>query len=454
MDLLENTGVAFNEPEALAIFTKHDFKVDGKTVFFKEKEIVRALESAPSWFTITARNPEKNLVIGGDDFALAPGYGPAFMADSSGKQRKATMEDYDNLCKLVQTSRYIDMNGFMMVQPGDVAAETAHLDMLLSNIVLCDKAFMGSPVSRQGVLDTVEMAAIVWGDKEKLKNMPVTVSIINPLSPLQFSAEMAGALIELIRYGQACIVVPLIMAGASGPVTLPGVVVLQNTEILAGLTLAQLVRPGAPVLYGSVSAPTDMRTGGLAIGAPEVSILASITAQMARFYNLPCRCGGAMTDAHFPDAQAAAESTLILHTALRNGSNFILHACGILGSYTSMSYEKFIIDEEMCGMIRRTLMPMEVTNETIDIEMIKRVGIGGEYLTQPKTLQRCRTEFFLPDLYTRQNYSSWLEAGGKRIDQKASEMLAKRLATYEKPDIDPSIEKALAKYVGKRKNGS
>jgi len=451
MDILENTGVVFNESEALEIFSRHGFRVDGRTVFFQEKHVARVLESAPARFTITARNPKKSLSIGGDDFVFAPAYGPTFMANSSGSQRQGTMEDYDNFCKLVQTSKYIDMNGFMMVQPGDVAAETAHLDMLFSNITLCDKPFMGSPVSKRGALDTIEMAAIVWGGKEKLEDMPVTVSLIDPLSPLRFSEEMAGSLIELARYGQACIVSPLIMAGSSGPVTLPGVVALQNAEILAGLALAQLVRPGAPILYGSASAPIDMRSGGLASGAPELSILASATTQMARFYNLPCRAGSAVTDAHLPDAQAALESTLTLYTAARSGSNFILH-CGTLGAFISMSYEKFMIDEEICGMIRRALTPMELTDETIDLETIKAVGSGGEYLTRPKTLQRFRTEFFQAVLCNRKNYGRWLAAGGKRIDEKASELLAGRLATYEKPDIDPSIEKALAKYVAERKN--
>jgi len=451
IDILENTGVVFNESEALEIFSGHGFRVDGRTVFFQEKHVARVLESAPAGFTITARNPKKSFSIGGDDFVFAPAYGPTFMANSSGSQRQGTMEDYDNFCKLVQTSKYIDMNGFMMVQPGDVAAETAHLDMLFSNITLCDKPFMGSPVSKRGALDTIEMAAIAWGGKEKLEDMPVTVSLIDPLSPLRFSEEMAGSLIELARYGQACIVSPLIMAGSSGPVTLPGVVALQNAEILAGLALAQLVRPGAPILYGSASAPIDMRSGGLASGAPELSILASATTQMARFYNLPCRAGSAVTDAHLPDAQAALESTLTLYTAARSGSNLILH-CGTLGAFISMSYEKFMIDEEICGMIRRALTPMEVTDETIDLETIKAVGIGGEYLTRPKTLQRCRTEFFQPLLGNRKNYGRWLAAGGKRIDEKASEVLAGRLATYEKPDIDPSMEKVLAKYVAKRKN--
>lgn len=452
MHLLETVGVAFNEPEALEIFQQHGFTVDKKTVRFSERQVRDALESAPSVFRVTARNPEKSVTIGGDDFALIPGYGAPFVAAGDGTQRAATMSDYDNFCKLVQTSPHLNMNGFMMVEPSDVPAETAHLDMIFSNIVQCDKPFMGSPVSKAGARDCVEMAAIVWGGRDKLEAVsPVTVSLVNSLSPLQFSDEMAGSLIELARGNQACVIASLIMAGSSGPVTLSGVMALQNAEILAGLTLAQLVRPGVPIIYGSTSSAMDMKTGGLSIGAPELSQMVSATAQMARFYNLPSRSGGGLTDAHIPDAQAGIESALALSTAMRNGVNFILHTAGILGSYIAMSYEKFLLDEEIAGIVKKMIKPIEITDEAIDVEMIKTVGIGGQYLTQPKTFQLCRTEFYLTQTMNRQNQHGWHAAGAKRIDQVAADKLNQRLATYEKPDIDPSVEKDLSAYIARRR---
>lgn len=331
--------------------------------------------------------------------------------------------------------------------------ETVHMDMMLSNMLLCDKPFMGSPASRQGALDGIEMAGILWGGKDKIKDKTVSISLINSLSPLQISEEMAASLIQLARHGQACIVASLIMAGASGPVTLAGVLALQNAEILTGITLAQLVREGAPVVYGSTSSAMDMKTGALSIGAPELSKIVNYTAQMARFYKLPCRSGGGLTDALFPDAQAGAESALALYTAARNGVNVILHACGILGSYIAMSFEKFLIDEEVCGMVRQMLKPIEVTDASIDVEMISTVGPGGQYLTQPKTFKLCRTEFYLTDLMSRKNYDSWEAAGKKKIHEIADEKVSQRLAKYEKPDIDPSIEQELTKYVNNRKNG-
>ena len=451
MDLMQNVGVAFSDDEAIEIFKKNGLRVEDKTVFFTEKDIRSSIETAPSRFTITARDREKNVHIGGDDFVLVPGYGSPFMAEIDGTQREATMEDYDNFCKLVQTSKYINMNGFMMVEPSDMSPKTAHLDMIFSNIALCDKPFMGSPTSKEVARDCIEMMGIVWGGKEKLKEMPVTASLITPFSPLRYTEEMTGALIEFARYGQAIVIGTLIMAGASGPVTLAGVMAQQIAELLAGLTLAQLVRQGTPVVIGGGSSIIDMRTGGLSMGAPEFDMITSATSQMIRFYNLPVRSGCALTDAHFPDAQAGAESALGLYTGIRSGGNFILHACGILSSFNAMSYEKFIIDEELCGMIKKIVSPFEVTDESIGLDIIKKVGIGGQYLTHPKTLELCRTGFFLCDLMCRSEYNEWREDGGKRIDEKASEILTKRLTAYEKPDIDPDIEKDLAGYVAERK---
>ena len=453
MDLLKNVGVAFNDDEALGVFKKNGFKVDGQTVFFSENKVRRAIESAPARFKVSARNPANTISIGGESVVMAPGYGAAFIITRDGQQRKATLADYEKFCKLVQTSPTIGVTGFLMAAPSDLPAETAHLDMLYSNIVLCDKPFMGSPVSRAGADDCIEMASMVWGSKEKLKETPVTVSLITPLSPLQYAPEMAGAVVTLARHNQACIFGALLMAGSSGPLSLAGVLVQQNAEILAGLTLTQAVRPGAPVIIGGTSAILDMRTGCLSMGAPEVARISSATIQMAKFYNLPARSGSANTDAHFPNAQAGFESALNLYVALQHGSNFILHAAGILGAYNAMSFEKFIIDEEVCSQILESLKPIKITNESIDLDLIKEVGIGGNYLTHPKTYEQCRTAFYLSDLVNRSGFPEWQEGGAKDISDRATEILNERLANYVKPDIDPQLEKDLLSYVQKRRNG-
>jgi trimethylamine--corrinoid protein Co-methyltransferase len=451
LEIFKDVGVAFHETEALEIFSGAGARVDGNVVFIQEGLVDKALESAPAEFQIEGRNPAKSVTIGGQHLVLAPGYGSPFMVTKDGEQREAVMEDYDNFCKLVQTSKYIDMNGCLMVEPSDRPAETAHLDQVFSNLVLCDKPCLGSSVSRQAAIDSIEMAAIAWGGKDKIKDRPVLMGIISSLSPLQYSAEMAGALIEYARHGQVSMVALLMQAGATGPVTLPGLLAVQNAEVLAGIILAQLVNPGSPVIYGTTSTITEMRTGGLAIGAPELSMIQNATMQMAQFYGLPSRGSGGLTDSHFPDMQAGIESTLALSQTIMSGANFILHACGILGSYIAMSYEKFLADEELCGMLRRMLKPLDVTDERIDLPTIKEVGVGGEYLTHERTFEHCRSEFYLPALMSRTDYESWHNAGKKTLRESATALLKKRLAEYIQPDIDADIEKKLSEYVRKRK---
>jgi trimethylamine--corrinoid protein Co-methyltransferase len=451
LEIFKDVGLAFHEPEALEIFSRCGSLVYGNDVFIEEGLVDKALKSAPAEFQIEGRNPAKSVTIGGQHLVLAPGYGSPFMVTKDGEQREAVMEDYDNFCKLVQTSKYIDMNGCLMVEPSDRPAETAHLDQVFSNLVLCDKPCLGSSVSRQAAIDSIEMAAIAWGGKEKIKNRPVIMGIISSLSPLQYSAEMAGALIEYARHGQVSMLALLMQAGATGPVTLPGLLAVQNAEVLAGIILAQLVNPGSPVIYGTTSTITEMRTGGLAIGAPELSMIQNATMQMAQFYGLPSRGSGGLTDAHFPDMQAGIESTLGLSQSILSGANFILHACGILGSYISMSYEKFLADEELCGMLRRYLKPLDVTDDRIDLPTIKEVGVGGEYLTHERTFEHCRSEFYLPALMSRTDYESWSNAGKKTLKESATALLKKRLAEYVQPDIDSEIEKKLAEYLRQRK---
>lgn len=448
----DEIGVAFREQEALEIFKKHGVKVDGEVVHIDRQTFDRAMTSVPSEFVLHARGPEKNVNIGGNHVALVPGYGCPFIITADGEKRKPTVEDYENLCKLVQTSQVINVCGQLMVDPSDVPPNKSHLYMLLANMRLCDKPFIGSAVSRQAAIDSLEMAAIAWGGRDLLKEKPVTVSIISSLSPLQYSAEMAGALIEYAKHGQVNMIGGLMMAGSTGPVRLPGVIVLQNAEFLAGIVLTQLIRPGSPVIYGGTSSITDMRKGALSIGAPELSIIQNAQAQLARYYNIPCRGSGGISDAFVPDAQASMESAIALNTTLFSGSNFILHACGILGAYIGMSYEKFLIDEEICGMLLRIYKRMEINAETIDLDTIKAVGIGREYITHPTTFKHCRTEFFTPELAQRLDHSGWMSGGKKWMHEVATDRLAQRLESYQKPDIDPEVESELFQFVEKQKS--
>ena len=450
MEILRDTGVKFNSSNAIELFQKNGFKTDGLRVFITEKDVRRALELVPSRFTIRARNPAYDVSIGENDFVFLPTGGAPNVSTFTGERRPAKLEDYHACCKLVQTSDQLDMNGILMVQPTDLPTQTAHLDMLFANMVLCDKAYVGAGMSHQAALDCLEMAAIAWGGKENLKKKPVMATIVTATSPLKYPADEADAIIDMAALGQPLVITDLVMAGTSGPVSLPGLLALASAEILAGIVLAQLAGPGTPVVYGSVSAPSDMRSVTSAVGAPEAVALASAVIQLAQFYRLPCRTGGMLTNAHCPDTQAAAEGTLMMSTAVRNGANFIFQACGQLGSYISMSLEKWLLDEEVCRTIRRVLTAMQISVESIDVDTIKSVGSDGNYLIHPTTFNHCR-ELYQPKIFTRSDYQKWSANGAKRAEEIAAEMLPKRLAEYEKPPIDEGLELALSEYVDRRK---
>ncbi|MCG8568273.1 MAG: trimethylamine methyltransferase family protein [Desulfobacterales bacterium] len=455
MEILSKTGVAFNDPKAISLFAERGFRIEGETVFFSEEQIKAALKTAPSSFTVHARNPEYNLTIGKDEFVFLPAYGAPFIADPDGTQRVGTMRDYNNFCRLVQTSPHLGMNGYLMIDPGDVAPETQGLDMVLSNLIYSDKAFMGCQTDGTIAKDLVQMLAIAFcnGDVEKVKEKCYCVSLINSLTPLQFSDEMTGALMEIAAAGQGAIIANMAIGGTSAPVTLPGMMALINAEVLAGITLAQLVNPGTPVIYGSTSTATNFKTGAAAVGVPEQAALISATAQMARFYDLPCRSGGSLCDSHLPDAQAAYEGSMQLMTAVRNGVNFILHSCGMMGGHIAMGYEKFLMDEEYCGMLRKLMKPSGVNDETLALEIkaVEEAGIGGQYLTQPRTFQLCRSEYFQPELFSHDSHDAWHRKGGMGMEQRAEEALKARLDAYVEPDMDPEVRNALETYVKNRK---
>ncbi|SDP60542.1 trimethylamine methyltransferase family protein [Desulforhopalus singaporensis] len=454
LEILQNTGVAFQEQLALETFRKNGFKVDGATVFFSESQIEKCLASAPSRFTLHARNPVNNVEIGDDDFVFVPAYGAPFIALPDGSQRPGTLSDYEDFCKLVQSSKYVDMNGYLMVEPSDTPAATAGLDMVLANLLLCDKPFMGCQTNRAIANDLTEMLAIAFcrGNKEQLVEKPCSVSLINSLSPLQYSEEMAGALMELAAFGQPAVIANMVIGGTSGPVRLPGIMTLINAEVLAGIALAQLVNPGTPVIYGSTSTVTNFKTGAALVGVTEQAQLVSLTAQMARFYKLPCRSGGGLCDAYVPDAQASYESAMHLITAVRNGVNFILHSCGQMAGHLSVSFEKFLLDEEFCGMLRKLVAPVEINEENLDTQTIAEIGIGGQYLSHPKTFKLCRSEYHQQELFSHDIHDTWKAKGSHRIDETARDKVKQRLEQYRRPEIDPQIEKKLTEYVKQRKS--
>ncbi len=453
VEILNEVGVVFQSSQALKVFKDHGFRVEGQTVFFDEGQILKALETVPDRFEMTARNPEKSLTIGGDRTICAPGYGAPFIADAKGQQRDGTMEDYINFCKLVHTSEQIDMTGYNMIEPVDVPSEFVHLTMMRANLTVSDKPFMGTVVPAGAVRDAIEMASFLWGGMDTIQDKYVILPTINPISPLVWDENMSEAIVIYAEHNQPIMFENLMMSGSTGPVTLAGTMVLQNAEILSGLVLTQLIRPGLPVIFGNIPGITEMRSGNLSIGAPESSIFVSANRQMAGYYGVLPRSGGNLTDSLVPDMQAGVESALCLMTAMREGTSFLLHSCGILGAYMSMSYEKYIIDEETIAMVRRILRPVAITDETIALDTIKDVGIGGEFLSHPKTFEHFRNEHYDTTLFNRLGLSQWEQNGGKDLLVRAEEAVRQRLESYEKPELDPEIEQRIDRYIENKMSG-
>jgi trimethylamine--corrinoid protein Co-methyltransferase len=447
LGILEKIGLDFSYPPALKVLKKGGAKVDGERVYFPPKLVAEQINKAPSQFTIYARNPQNNVTIGGGHMVFTPGYGSPFVSDLDNGRRKATLYDFENFAKLTGASANQNILSGNVVEPNDIPHEIRHAQMLYTSVKFSDKCFMGSSMGEQAAKDSIRMASILFGSETQLVARPRFISILCSLTPLKYDLRMLGALMEYARVGQPLIISSLSIAGATGPVTLAGNLALQNAEILAGIVLAQLVREGTPVVFAGVSSNAEMRSGALSIGSPEMALNTAATAQMARFYKLPVRSGGAVCDAKIPDAQAAYESMMSLLMARICGINFVLHGAGILESYNCMSYEKFVIDDEMCGMVKRMQRGFDVNPDTLALDVIKNVGPGGHFLDKDHTFDHFRTEFYQPRLSNRDDFITWQASGSPQSMETANRKFKEILSVYEPPELPANIDKDLKKFI-------
>jgi trimethylamine:corrinoid methyltransferase-like protein len=447
LDLLADTGVLFSNQKALDIFKISGFRVDGERVYFDPKTIETALATVPNTFVIGARDSEKSIAIGGDRYQLAPGYGSPFIIEPTGEKRHALLSDAHLFYKLVQTSAFLDFNSSLVVQPYDVPADDAHLELLLAALTLTDKPIMGSSTSERAAKDSLKMAEIIWGRLDH----PVMISLINAMAPLHFAKEMIDAMMVFASAGQPVIIYSGCILGTTGPITIPGAIVISNAATLAGICLTQLINPGTPVVYGVSGSPTDMRTGGYASGSPEDAKFAAISPAMGRYYGIPSRSQGTATDAFSLDYQAGMESAMMMTVGAVSGSHVCLHACGTYASMLAMSLEKFIADEELCGAVKKMIQPVSFTKDTFAMDLTRRVAATGNYLLEEHTLKRCRSEFFLPNLNIHTGYDNWRQMEYREITDRASRLVRERMAAYQKPAMEPSMANALQTYVDSRR---
>lgn len=447
--VLEEVGVDFAYAPALEVFAKAGCRIEGERVFFKPKFVEEQIAKAPSEFTLYARNPERNVKIGGDNIAFLPCYGPPFVHDLDNGRRPSNLQDYTNFVKMGQSSFSIDLTGGMMAEPNDVPHKNRTAEMMYASMRYSDKPFMGGALGVEAARQTIEMASLVFGSAKEMAEKPPFISILCSRTPLGYDDRMLGPVMEYARAGMPQLISSLSIAGATSPVTMEGTLVVQNAEVLAGITLTQLIREGTPVVFAGSSSSTAMRYGTLSIGSPEMAINTAATAQMGRFYRIPTRGGGALTDSKLPDSQAAFESMMSQLMATLSGIHFVIHSTGILESYMVASYEKFVIDDEICGMCKRIKRGEQVSPERLAFDLIRQVGPGGEYLTQKHTFQNFRKEFYAPLMEERANFDNWTKKGAQPLEQVANARWKKVLADYKEPPMDESAGKALEKYMEK-----
>jgi trimethylamine--corrinoid protein Co-methyltransferase len=447
LQVMEQVGIDFGYAPALEILAKGGVGVKGKRAFFPSDVVEAQIKKVPRRFILHARNPDHNLEIGGANSVYLPANCPPFVADMDQGRRYGTMQDFENLVKLTHASNNLDMCSNILVEPNDVPIDRRPVQTTYACFKYSDKCFMGSAMGSLGARQTLEMASMVFGDADFMAENPCVLSIPCSLTPLCYDDRMLGAMIEYAQAGQPQMINSLTIAGATAPATLAGALVVQNAEILAGIVLTQLVREGTPVVYASGSSSADMRTGALAVGAPEMAIHNVMAAQMARYYGIPSRAVGALTDAKLPDAQAGYESMLNLSMAQNCGVNIILHAAGALETINCVSYEKFVIDDEMVGMVKRIGRGVETDADALAVDVIQSAGPGGQFLDKPHTFKHCRSEFFQAQLSDRSAFDQWAMGGSQSVYERANVKWKKILESYQAPDFPESMDKDLNHYM-------
>ena len=453
LTILEEVGMKILSADARATFREAGFDVSDSDdmVRFDRSGIEDLLAKAPGQFQLRARNPDRNVTIGGNKAVFTSVGGPAYCTDLEGGRRSGTYEEMCDFLRLVQSLNVIHQEGGGGFEPMDLPAETRHLDIAYAEITLTDKNWVPWTMGRSQSMDALNMAAIsLETDLDGLVDNPVFSSIINTNSPLQIDIPMADGLMTMARYGQAAVVTPFTLAGAMSPVTLAGALAQQHAEAMAGIALTQIVRPGAPVVYGAFTSNVDMKTGSPAFGTPEYAQAAQASGQLARHIGVPFRSSNATTS-HSSDAQAAYESMMSLWGAMTGQAHMIKHAAGWLGGGLVASFEKLIVDAEMLQMMAAYMEPFEVDSAALALDAVREVGPAGHFFGAEHTLARYETAFNAPLVSSWENYESWVERGQDTAEKRASTVWKQLLADYEQPPLDPAVDEALRDYVARAK---
>ena len=451
--LLAEVGIRVLHPEARRLLEGAGARVDepGEHVLFDPHLVAASMAAAPAGFDIRSRTGGRDVAMGGRSVAFLPVAGPPHSMDLDRWRRAGSMSEFEDFVKLTQV--YDVLHGLTpAVEPQDIPLEVRHLHMTLSQLLLSDKVPFIYCRGRAQVADCLEMIRLASGlEEDAFNEEPRCWTVINTNSPRQLDLPMCEGIIDFARSGQALVITPFTLAGAMAPVSLAGALTLQHAEALAGITLAQVAKPGTPVIYGAFTSNVDMRSGAPAFGTPEAFKAAIVSGQLARHLNLPWR-SSAVNTSNAPDAQGAYETMINLFGALQGGANMVIHAAGWLESGLSASYEKFVMDVEVLQIVAETYLPVEVSTEEIGLDAIAGVAPGGHFFGAPHTLERFRSAFYEPILFGRSNFEQWVEDGQLTATQRANGVWKEVLASFEPPPIDSAIAAALTDYVERRRS--
>ncbi|MGH3412787.1 MAG: trimethylamine methyltransferase family protein [Marmoricola sp.] len=448
--LVSEVGVEFASDRARALFADAGQKVEDATVFLDPDFVLEQVAKAPREFDLQARNPEHSVHVGGDAMAFGAVYGPPFVREGA-VRRDATMDDFGNFTRLAQSFGVLDSAGGVICEPGDAPLDSRHLDMTYALQTLTDKVYMGNVVSGPNAADTLAMTEILFGSREAIEQTPATISLINCNSPLRWDDRMLDAQFEYTSANQPVVLTPFLLMGAMSPVTVPAALVQQIAEALSGIALSQLIRPGAPVVFGSFLSNIDMQSGSPTFGTPESGIGLLCTGQIARHFGLPFRTGGGLTSSQVPDAQAGYEALMTLLPTFLAGANWVMHSAGWLEGGLVAGYEKFIVDVELLQMLQAEFTPLEIDEASLAYDAHVEVGHGGHFLGAMHTLERFRDCFYRPMLSSSENFERWSKNGGKDAAERAGEIYRERLASYEQPPLDEAVREQLEEFVIRRR---
>jgi len=444
----------FNDPESRQLLeATSGVKVEkeGKRVRFDPEFVEETIKTAPPEFTLHAWNPERNLRMGENKVAFGSVGSAPNVSDEAGGRRTGNREDFQNLIRLGHTINTMHLWPGYPVEPIDIHPSVRHLDTLYDLLTLSDRFIHAYSLGRQRNVDGIDMVKIARQvDEETLQREPSIMSVINANSPLVYDTPMLQGIIEFSSRNQVICITPFTLAGAMAPVTVASAISQHNAEALAGIVFTQVVRRGSPVIYGGFTSNVDMQSGAPAFGTPEYIQTAMITGQLTRRYKIPYRSSG-VNAANAIDAQAAYESVFSLWGAVMGGAHMIMHAIGWMEGGLRASYEKMVLDADLCGMVQTYLEPIDFSSDALAMDAIRDVGPGGHFFGTQHTLDRFRTAFYRPLISDWRNYETWEEAGKPESKERIVELVGELMATYEEPPMDPAVKEELAEFVERRK---